>query len=180
MFNSASSVVIFQPHPKINIHLTSTNMPKLSKYLLFPFFFFILTFSLLHSQPVYEPVHKSIYPFLQKMSQKGIIELEDLILPLTRDYIAKNLILIKEHCDSYSNLLSQIDSEELNFYLLDYGLEIQMFQDKYGPDLSSLIEYREHPSFQHSLFFSGFFFPLPSLQLRWQSIQNKSRSNFRY
>ncbi len=40
------------------------------------------------SQVVYEPLHRDVYNFLARLSQKGVIEFYDEIRPLARKYIA--------------------------------------------------------------------------------------------
>lgn len=43
----------------------------------------------LNSQTVYEPLHREVYDYLSRLSQRGVIEYHDLIKPLPRAYIAE-------------------------------------------------------------------------------------------
>lgn len=85
--------------------------------------FFILTFySVTFSQVVYEPLASDVYSFLSRLSQKGIIELDDQIRPLSRKYIAEKLFLLKQD----TNKLTSREVDELNFYLTDFGRELDL------------------------------------------------------
>lgn len=74
---------------------------------------------LLHAQVVYEPLYEDVYNFLRKISQKGIIEFNDLIRPLPRTYIAEKLL----ETDSLSSKLTSLEREELKFFLKDFYFE---------------------------------------------------------
>ena len=56
-------------------------------------FLFLLIFSVnnANSQFVYESVNNEIYEYLARMSQKGIIEFDDLIKPIPRETIFNKL-----------------------------------------------------------------------------------------
>ncbi|MEP0862346.1 MAG: hypothetical protein HRF52_13000 [Ignavibacterium sp.] len=88
--------------------------------------FFILTFySVTFSQVVYEPLGSDVYSFLSRLSQKGIIELDDQIRPLSRKYIAEKLSLLKQD----TNKLTLLEVDELNFYLTDFGRELDLLNN---------------------------------------------------
>lgn len=88
--------------------------------------FFILTFnSVTFSQVVYEPLGSDVYSFLSRLSQKGIIELDDQIRPLSRKYIAEKLSLLKLD----TNKLTSLEVDELNFYLTDFGRELDLLSN---------------------------------------------------
>ncbi len=63
--------------------------------------FFIINL-ITHAQTTYEPLYNDVYPFLSRLSQKGIIQLDDQIKPLSRKYIAEKLIEL----DSIKNKLA--------------------------------------------------------------------------
>ncbi|MBN2571475.1 MAG: hypothetical protein JXA68_05055 [Ignavibacteriales bacterium] len=86
------------------------------------FIFFFIFFSSIYPQIVYEPIESKIYSFLDNLSSKGIIELDDIITPYSRTYIASKLIDIKKNEKS----LTTIQKEELDFFIKDFGLEIDM------------------------------------------------------
>jgi hypothetical protein len=70
----------------------------------------------IHAQVVYEPLYEDVYNFLRRISQKGIIEFDDLIRPLSRKYISEKL----QEADSLSSQLTSLERDELNFFLEDY------------------------------------------------------------
>ncbi len=80
--------------------------------------FFILTLNV-SAQFVNKPLYKNVYDFLRRLSNKGIIEFDDLILPLSRKYIACKL---KEVSGKYENL-TNLEKEELEFYKSAYEPE---------------------------------------------------------
>lgn len=69
-----------------------------------------------NAQVVYEPLYEDVYNFLGRISQKGIIEFDDLIRPLPRSYISNKLL----EADSLSSQLTKLEREELEFFLKDY------------------------------------------------------------
>ena len=93
---------------------------------------------------VYEPVHSGVYDFLDRMAQKGLIEFHDEIRPVSRQYIASKLLELKGEGrldagywmldTGYSKLdaggkLTNVESEDLEFYLKDLGMEIKSIQN---------------------------------------------------
>ena len=73
----------------------------------------------LEAQVVYEPLYEDVYNFLRRVSQKGIIEFDDLIRPLPRTYITEKLL----ETDSLSSQLTSLEKEELKFFLKDFYFE---------------------------------------------------------
>lgn len=65
-----------------------------------------------YAQVVYEPLYEDVYNFLGRISQKGIIEFDDLIRPLPRSYISNKLL----EADSLSSQLTKLEREELEFF----------------------------------------------------------------
>ncbi|HKJ82153.1 MAG TPA: capsule assembly Wzi family protein [Ignavibacteriaceae bacterium] len=97
--------------------------------------FFLTTFFLLlttysFSQTVYEPIsHDDIYKFLDRMAQKGLIVFKDNIRPVSRKYIAERLNQIKIQNSKFKiQNLTELEREELEFYLKDYGMESSEFK----------------------------------------------------
>ncbi|MHB1689040.1 MAG: capsule assembly Wzi family protein [Ignavibacteriaceae bacterium] len=72
------------------------------------------------SQTVYEPIHSSVYDFLDLMAQKGIIQFHDNIKPVSREYIAEELQQLSVNI----NQLTPLENKELKFYLKDFGIEL--------------------------------------------------------
>ena len=104
-------------------------------------FFFILFFFLfitsLYSQTVYEPIQSGVYDFLERMAQKGIIEFNDEIRPVSREYIAEKLLKIKNEKLKFASLTG-LEEEELQFYLKDFGIELK-FKSKRN-EISGIIK----------------------------------------
>ncbi len=76
----------------------------------------------LFSQVVYEPLNSSVYDFLDRISQRGVIEYHDLIKPLSRLYILKKL----KEADSKSAKLTKLEKDELEFFKKDFNLEYSL------------------------------------------------------
>jgi len=70
----------------------------------------------IQAQVVYEPLYEDVYNFLRRVSQKGIIEFDDLIRPLPRKYISDKLL----EADSLSSQLTSLERDELKFFLKDF------------------------------------------------------------
>jgi len=74
-------------------------------------FTFLLNTSLF-GQSIYEPIYNSsIYDFLERLSNKNIIELFTDIRPITRQQIAEKLIQVNEQIDK----LTSIEKDRLDF-----------------------------------------------------------------
>ena len=82
--------------------------------------YILLTITLItahgYAQVVYEPTFKTSYDFLSRMAQRGIISLDDVVLPLSRVYIQEKL---NEVYFKYREL-TLLENKELDFYLKDY------------------------------------------------------------
>ena len=98
-------------------------------YLLITFAMLFSPFSLTKAQVVYEPVTSGVYPFLERLAQKGVIEFNDQIKPLARSYIAGKLIEIKNKTIGYRGAdrknITGLEKDELAFYIKDFGEEIK-------------------------------------------------------
>ncbi|MES2519132.1 MAG: capsule assembly Wzi family protein [Bacteroidota bacterium] len=68
---------------------------------------------------VYEPTYKTVYGYLSRLAQKGVIDLDDVISPLSRAYIAVRLDSVTHHKEQ----LTSLEKQELLFYLKEYTLE---------------------------------------------------------
>ncbi len=84
----------------------------------------------LYSQTVYEPLHSDVYSFLYKMAQKGIIEFDDQIKPVSRNYITQKLLEVQSNQSTAGSVLTEIEKEELGFYLKDFGIEREVLDVK--------------------------------------------------
>jgi hypothetical protein len=77
--------------------------------------------SLLFSQVSNVKLDHDVYDFLSKLSQKGIIEYNDLVKPLSRRYVAQKLVDAKT---KYAKL-TKLQLEQLKFYEVEFGYEIE-------------------------------------------------------
>ncbi len=80
----------------------------------------------LFSQTVYEPLYNDVYTFLDRMAAKGIIEFDDQVKPVTRKYITQELLEVQSRQSSAGSSLTEIEQEELEFYLKDFGIEREL------------------------------------------------------
>jgi hypothetical protein len=77
------------------------------------------------AQAINEAVESSVYDFLYRNAQKGNIELDDIIRPLTRNQIAVYLDSIEKRAQRLPGSLNAIEKKELLFYWREYGDPIQ-------------------------------------------------------
>ncbi len=97
--------------------------------MVFWIFKLLLLLCVLHSpifsQIVFEPLHRDVYNFLSRLSQKGIIEYNDLITPLSRKYIAQKL----NELSLKTTVLTPLEKKELAFYKKDFRFELDFIND---------------------------------------------------
>ena len=55
-------------------------------------FLFLILSSVAFAQVVYEPLHRDVYSFLSRLSQKSVLVFDDQVRPVSRKYIAEKLI----------------------------------------------------------------------------------------
>src|SRR4051812_9025739 len=70
-----------------------------------------------YSQAVYERHSNEVYNYLGRLAQKGLVDFDDLIRPLTKAYLKDCL----DSVNSRQQLLSQKELQELHFYLGEYA-----------------------------------------------------------
>jgi Capsule assembly protein Wzi len=93
----------------------------------------IINVSTLFSQTVYEPVGNSVYDFLERLSEKGIIEYHDEVKPVSRKEIAEFLI----EAGKDSAMLTGLDKEDLVFYDKEYADDIDLITKRASYKLPS-------------------------------------------
>ena len=100
---------------------------QLKKFLLL--FSILLLFSpVLLPQVIYEPLYQDVYNYLRRLSQKGIIEINDLIRPLSKKYILEKLLEAEKKIDEMTSL----EKEELIFFKKDYYHEMWFLNGEVG------------------------------------------------
>jgi len=80
--------------------------------------FYCLVFFSLKAQPIWENPNAKVYNYLSRMAQKGIVEFNDIIQPITREKITEAIKVIALKKEQ----LSKIELAELNFYLQEYPI----------------------------------------------------------
>jgi hypothetical protein len=86
----------------------------------------IVFFSTAFSQVVYEPLHRDVYQYLSRLAQKGVIEFNDQVKPVSRIYIAEKL----NELNINPSAITSLEKEELNFYLMDYDRELKFIRNE--------------------------------------------------
>lgn len=84
------------------------------------FLFFSLSILLsqnLSAQTVWENANSEVYSYLNRLSQKGLIDFQDIIRPVSRTQITSLLLQL----ESKSAQLSAIEKKELTFYLQEFN-----------------------------------------------------------
>jgi hypothetical protein len=74
------------------------------------------------AQTVYEPLYKSVYPFLERTAQRGVIDLNDVVLPLSRKDITNYLHTLQQKRSD----LTALEKKELDYYLKEYTYETNL------------------------------------------------------
>ena len=70
----------------------------------------------LHAQTIWEDSRSLIYPYLTRMADKGLITLQDVVLPITHTQINEALKTLSTKQAS----LNKIEKEELAFFIKEY------------------------------------------------------------
>ncbi len=78
---------------------------------------FIITCSCLTAQTVWENPNANVYGYLNRMAQKGLVQFNDLIQPVTRSQVANALITLS----TQETKLTATEISELKFYLQEYN-----------------------------------------------------------
>jgi hypothetical protein len=89
-------------------------------------FLFLALNYLVVAQVVYEPLHRDVYSYLARLSQKSVIVFEDQIRPLSRKYIAQKLLEVS----AKSTQLTALEKDELDFYSEDFKFEFDIINNK--------------------------------------------------
>ncbi|MCD4732042.1 MAG: hypothetical protein K8R74_15655 [Bacteroidales bacterium] len=86
----------------------------------------LISTTYLSSQEVYQHVsNKNIYDFVDELANQKLIEINSVILPYSRKFIADKLV----ETELLSDQLNKRQLKELEFYKLEYKLEIDSFPD---------------------------------------------------
>jgi len=100
----------------------------LNKKFLLLFSILLLFSPVLLPQVIYEPLYQDVYNYLRRLSQKGIIEINDLIRPLSKKYILEKLLEAEKKTDEMTSL----EKEELIFFKKDYYHEMWFLNGEVG------------------------------------------------
>ncbi|MCB0748630.1 MAG: hypothetical protein KDC90_14310, partial [Ignavibacteriae bacterium] len=125
----------------------------IKKYLIL---FFVISSAALYSQVSNVRLDNNVYDYLSRLSQKGIIQYEDLVKPHSRRYIASRLIEARERI----NKLTSLQKDELEFYEKEFGFEIE----KLVPSIKHQISRTENQVLRTHNQESGIQYPTASIQ----------------
>lgn len=78
-----------------------------------------------YTQVIYEPTYKTVYGYLARLAQKGVIDIDDIVLPLSRAYISAKL----DTLSFQSGILTPLEKKELDFYRKEYTVERNIAQN---------------------------------------------------
>ncbi|MEO8233533.1 MAG: capsule assembly Wzi family protein [Ignavibacteriota bacterium] len=84
----------------------------------------------LTAQVVYVPLENEVYDFLERMSIKGFIELDDEVKPFSRIYIAEKLFEIKNKTQINNQDFSEVEFLELRFWTSEFYYELNQIVSK--------------------------------------------------
>lgn len=103
--------------------------------IIFTFFFLFIGLTVFTQDIPWHTVNKDIYLFLDELAANKIIDLNSAIKPYSRKFIAEKL----KEADANKNALSARQQKEIEFYLRDFGKELDYFKgsDNYISRISS-------------------------------------------
>ncbi|MEM9052225.1 MAG: hypothetical protein AAGC47_09260 [Bacteroidota bacterium] len=85
----------------------------------------LLSFQLLSGQTIYEPTGNSVYRYIDEMAAAGHISINTFAKPFSRKQIANWLVEV----DSVRSELTTRQTDQLDFFLKDYGKELRVGKD---------------------------------------------------
>ena len=98
------------------------------------FLLFLILSPVVFAQSIPEPVYNTgIYSFLENLSFKGIISLNENIKPFSRDFIANKLTEIDE------SRITSLEKEYLEFYKKEFYYELNRISAFYDPALRTTV-----------------------------------------
>jgi hypothetical protein len=83
--------------------------------------FICFGFSSGFSQAFWEDTRSMVYPYLTRMADKGLIELDDILQPVTQSQILDALKKIKTQI----SILNSVEKSELSFFLREYEIPFE-------------------------------------------------------
>lgn len=95
-----------------------------------------IVFFVSHSsaQTIFENNRSEVYPFLNRMAQKGLVQFDDIIQPVTRTHINQTLVDLQ----NIKSKLSNTEQKELAFYLEEFAIindtntKLDLFKNDYN------------------------------------------------
>lgn len=107
--------------------------------------FFLLSGYFVTGQTVYEPTYRSVYQYLSRLAQRGVIEVHDIIQPISR----KNIAIYLQELKNNSDALTELEKKELEYYAKEYAYETRLiYADSLLPEDSRLAFLKtDHPRF---------------------------------
>ena len=90
------------------------------------FYSLFICITIVKAQVVYTPLYSNVYDFLERMSIKQIIKLDDEVKPYSRVYIAS--LLKKIENNKYN--LNSVERDQLEFYSKEYAYELNNYKNE--------------------------------------------------
>ncbi|MBX2954235.1 MAG: hypothetical protein KF870_17180 [Leadbetterella sp.] len=81
--------------------------------------FFLLSGYFVTGQTVYEPTYRSVYQYLSRLAQRGVIDVHDVIQPISR----KNIAIYLHELEKNPEALTGLEKKELEYYAKEYSYE---------------------------------------------------------
>lgn len=83
---------------------------------------FLLSGYFVSGQTVYEPTYRSVYQYLSRLAQRGVIEVHDVIQPVSR----KNIAIYLHELEKNQEALTELEKKELEYYAKEYAYETRL------------------------------------------------------
>jgi hypothetical protein len=120
------------------------------------------------------PSENNIYEYLSDLSVKGVINFNDDIKPLSREYISGKLLEL----ESKKNHLTKIEIEELDFYSKEYYYELKKYHKEIPESSSDLLNFNDKKRLRLFTYYDSFFFiavdPIAGFNLKSFNIDHHS------
>ena len=114
---------------------------SLKKFFLFGVLAFI--FLQINAQTIWENPNAQVYPYLQRMAQKGLVPLDDIVQPIPRSEIIATLLILQKS----KSILSATEQLELAFYLKEYSFGTKLMKDSSTISLLAKDNYKRWRTF---------------------------------
>lgn len=121
--SNSHDILLLDKHLKIKFFIFTAMKTDNSKNIAFILLLILLLFTIpIFSQVNYEPLNKSIYDYLDRLSIQGYFQINSEIKPFSRIYIAEKLKIV---IGDENHKLTPLENKELVFYTEEYARELK-------------------------------------------------------